>query len=72
VRVNILLIGLLLYKKKKKKLLLINSNMARASHVCDPDCPHLREDEIDYGTTLFQQIDIDGVVALNEAVSGLF
>ncbi len=44
--------------------------MSRASHSCDPDCPHLREDQLDFGQSLFQQIDLDGIVAHNEAVHG--
>lgn len=44
--------------------------MSRASHSCDPDCPHLREDQLDFGQSLFQQIDLDAIVAHNEAVHG--
>ncbi len=48
----------------------ITAAMSRASHSCDPDCPHLREDQLDFGQSLFQQIDLDAIVAHNEAVHG--
>ena len=38
-----------------------------SSHQCDPDCPHIREDQLDFGTTLFQQIDLSRVFALNSS-----
>lgn len=41
-----------------------------AQHACDPECPHLREDEMDFGKSLFQQIDLDNIVAHNESVHG--
>jgi hypothetical protein len=44
--------------------------MSRTSHQCDPDCPHLREGEEDFGQSLFQQIDIDNIVAHNEQADG--
>ena len=35
------------------------------SHQCDPDCPHIREDQLDHGTSLFQYIDLTHVTSYN-------